>query len=80
MQKEIVAVKAIFINKSMFNGKTIQEVKQTFDKISNDNIDMLYQGCTAKFAVGQGWFKNELYLVFERLETDAEYQQRIKAE
>lgn len=80
MQKKLIAVKAIFISNNVFDDKTIQEVKQTFDRISNDNIDMLYQGCTAKFAVGQGEFENELYLVFQRMETDAEYQQRIKVE
>ena len=78
MQKELVTVKAIFISRNVFDDKTIQEVKQTFDRISNDNIDMLYQGCTAKFAVGEREFENELYLVFQRLETDAEYQQRIE--
>ncbi len=80
MQKELIAVKAIPIGTDIFEGKTIHDVKQTFDKISNDNIDMLYQGCTAKFITGTGWFINHLYLVFERLETDAEYQQRIKVE
>jgi UDP-2,3-diacylglucosamine pyrophosphatase LpxH len=80
MQKELVAVKAIFISKNVFDDKTIQEVKQTLDKISNDNIHLLYQNCTAKFIVGQGEFENELYLVFQRMETDAEYHERIKAE
>jgi hypothetical protein len=80
MEKQIIAVKAIFISKNIFDDKSIQDVKQAFDRISNDHIDMLYQGCTAKFAVGQGEFENELYLVFQRMETDAEYQQRIKVE
>ena len=80
MQKELIAIKTIPISMSIFEGKTIQEVKQTFDKISNDNIDMLYQGCTANFTAGTGWFINHLYLMFQRLETDAEYQQRIKPE
>jgi hypothetical protein len=80
MQKELITIKTIPISMSIFEGKTIQEVKQTFDKISNDNIDMLYQGCTANFTTGTGWFINHLYLVFARLETDEEYQQRIKVE
>lgn len=80
MQKELVTVKIIPISTDSFDGKTIQEVKQMFDKISNDNIDMLYQGCTAKFIKGPGWVINHLYLVFERLETDTEYQQKIKPE
>jgi hypothetical protein len=80
MQKEPIVVKIIPIGMSIFEGKTIQEVKQAFDKISNDNIDRLYQGCTAKFTTGTGWFINHLYLVFQRLETDAEYQKRIKPE
>jgi hypothetical protein len=80
MKKEPIVVKIIPIGTSIFEGKTIQEVKQAFDKISNDNIDMLYQGCTAKFTTGTGWFINHLYLVFQRLETDAEYRDRIKPE
>ena len=75
MQKELITVKVIPISTDTFEGKTIQEVKQAFDKISNDNIDMLYQGCTAKFSAG---FINHLYLVFQRLETNAEYRDRIK--
>jgi hypothetical protein len=75
VKKELITVKVIPISTDIFEGKTIQEVKQAFDKISNDNIDMLYQGCTAKFAAG---FINHLYLVFERLETNAEYRDRIK--
>lgn len=80
MQKKLIAVKTIPIGTDIFDGKTIQDVKEKFDKISNDNIDMLYQGCTAKFTTGTGWFKNHLYLVFARLERDEEYQQRIKVE
>jgi hypothetical protein len=80
MQKELVTVKTIPISTDIFDGKTIQDVKQAFDKISNDNIDMLYQGCTAKFTTGTGWFINHLYLVFQRLETNAEYRDRIKPE
>jgi hypothetical protein len=80
VKKQIITVKTIPISTDIFDGKTIQDVKQAFDKISNDNIDMLYQGCTAKFTTGTGWFKNHLYLVFARLETDEEYQQRIKPE
>jgi hypothetical protein len=80
MQKELITIKTIPITMSIFEGKTIQEVKQALDKISNDNIDMLYQGCTANFTTGTGWFINHLYLMFQRLETDAEYQQRIKPE
>ncbi len=75
MKKELITVKVIPVSTDIFDGKTIQDVKQAFDKISNDNIDMLYQGCTAKFSAG---FINHLYLVFQRLETNAEYHDRIK--
>jgi hypothetical protein len=77
-------VKRVFIGICWFDGKTIQEVKERLDKVSNDHIDMLYQGCTAKFELTFDSVEDQidphLYLVFERMETDAEYQQRLKPE
>lgn len=58
-----------------FNGKTIQEVKDRLDKISNDHIHLLYKGCIPVF---KSWDTPLIELTFKRLETDEEYQKRIK--
>jgi len=80
MNKGKVFVKKIWIGISTFDGMTIQEVKEYLDRISNDYIDMLYQGCVAKFDVQHNTFDDDLdlYLVFERMETDKEYEMRMQ--
>jgi hypothetical protein len=80
MNKTKVIVKRVFIGIGWFNGKTIQEVKEHLDLISNNHIDMLYQGCTAKFEMDFNTFDDQpdLYLVFDRMETDKEYQFRME--
>jgi hypothetical protein len=72
-----VQEKSYWLDCNDFHGKTIQEVKDRLDKISNDYIHLLYKGCKPVF---KSWDHPQIELVFERLETDAEYQQRIKPE
>lgn len=73
MEKIYVFVKSVYIGDDVFDGKTIQEVKEYLDRLSNDYIDMLYQGCIARFSLEQS-----LHLVFERQETDLEYKTRME--
>jgi hypothetical protein len=79
MNKTKIVVQRINIGVDFFDGKTIQQVKEHFDMISNDCIGMLYQGCTSRFDVDYGGYDDstDIYLIFERTETDEEYQNRL---
>jgi hypothetical protein len=80
MNKCKVFVKKVYVGYHFLEYATISEVKDYLDRLSNDHISMLYQGCTAKFIseYEYGEDKPDLYLMFERLETDEEYQHRVK--
>jgi hypothetical protein len=79
MEKITVQVRKDYVRFEVFDGKTIQEVKEYLDKLSNDYIAMLYKGCIARFSlIYDGAGEPELYLVFERQETDLEYKTRME--
>jgi hypoxanthine phosphoribosyltransferase len=80
MEKITVFVKSVYIGDDVFDGKTIQEVKEYLDRVNNDYIDMLYQGCIARFSFyrDHGDEEHSLHLVFERQETDLEYKTRME--
>jgi hypothetical protein len=79
MEKINVHVKSVYIGDDVFDGRTIQEVKEYLDRLSNDYIDMLYQGCIARFSLRYDHDDEQsLYLVFERQENDLEYKTRME--
>ena len=80
MEKINVHVKSVYIGDDVFDGRTIQEVKEYLDRLSNDYIDMLYQGCIARFSFyrDHGDEEQSLHLVFERQENDLEYKTRME--
>ena len=80
MEKINVFVKSVYIGDDVFDGKTIQEVKEYLDRLSNDHLDMLYQGCIARFSFyrDHGDEEQSLHLVFERQENDLEYKTRME--
>jgi hypothetical protein len=80
MEKITVFVKSVYIGDDVFDGKTIQEVKEYLDRVNNDYIDMLYQGCIARFSFyrDHGDEEQSLHLVFERQENDLEYKTRME--
>lgn len=80
MNKSKVFVKKVYVGYDFLDYATISEVKEYLDRLSNDHIDMLYQGCTSKFIseYEHGADQPDLYLMFERMETHEEYQHRFK--
>ena len=80
MEKINVFVKSVYIGYDVFDGRTIQEVKEYLDRLSNDYIDMLYQGCIARFSFyrDHGDEEQSLHLVFERQENNLEYKTRME--
>jgi len=60
----------------LIDGKTPDQVKAELDRITNDNISYIREGCTLRFDVSCYYDDTELSLRITRQETDEEYAER----
>lgn len=62
---------------SLFDGRSPEEVKAELDRITNDHISYIREGCTLRFDLSTGYDNDlELALIISRQETDKEYAKR----
>lgn len=60
----------------LLDGRSPEEVKAELDRITNDNISYIREGCTLRFDVSCFYDDTEISLIISRQETDEEYAKR----
>ncbi len=61
----------------LLDGRSPEEVKTELDRITNDHISYIREGCTLRFDLSTGYDNDlELALITSRQETDKEYAKR----
>ena len=61
----------------LLDGRSPEEVKAELDRITNDHLSYIREGCTLRFDLSTGYDNDlELSLITSRQETDEEYAKR----
>lgn len=61
----------------LLDGRSPEEVKAELDRITNDHLSYIREGCTLRFDLSTGYDNDlELTLITSRQETDEEYAKR----
>jgi hypothetical protein len=65
----------------LLDGRSPEEVKAELDRITNDHLSYIREGCTLRFDLSTGYDGElELALITSRQETDEEYAKRNTSE